>query len=57
MGVVEVLGWLTKAATRFPRVSITLDVYRHVLESERRTHVVDLFEMPVPNRVQAAVLN
>ena len=39
------------------RVSITLDVYRHVLESERRTHVVDLFEMPVPNRVQAAVLN
>ncbi len=40
------------------KVSITLDVYRHVLESERRQHVVDLFETPVPARTfQALPLN
>ena len=33
------------------KVSITLDVYRHVLESERRQHVIDLFEAPIPERV------
>lgn len=27
-----------------PRVSITLDVYRHVLNNERRSTVVDLFD-------------
>ncbi len=32
------------------RVSITLDIYRHVLDSERKEHVVDLFEAPVPDR-------
>ena len=32
------------------RVSITLDIYRHVLESEKRQQVVDLFEMPLPKR-------
>jgi integrase len=40
------------------KVSITLDVYRHVLESERRQHVVDLFETPLPTRVlQPSVMN
>jgi integrase len=33
------------------KVSITLDVYRHVLESERRQHVIDLFDQPLPERV------
>jgi integrase len=32
------------------RVSITLDIYRHVLESEKRQQVVDLFDMPLPKR-------
>ena len=32
------------------RVSITLDIYRHVLESERQEHVIDLFAAPVPPR-------
>jgi integrase len=32
------------------KVSITLDVYRHVLESEKRTEMVDLFPNPVPTR-------
>lgn len=40
------------------KVSITLDVYRHVLESERRQHVVDLFDTPLPTRVvQPSVMN
>ncbi len=30
------------------RVSITMDIYRHVLDSERRDHLIDLFEAPVP---------
>ena len=33
------------------KVSITLDVYRHVLESERRQYVIDLFDQPLPERV------
>ena len=32
------------------RVSITMDIYRHVLDSERRDHLIDLFETPVPVR-------
>ena len=32
------------------RVSITLDVYRHVLESEKRSEMVDLFAAPIPTR-------
>jgi integrase len=32
------------------RVSITMDTYRHVLESEMRAEMVDLFEKPVPVR-------
>jgi integrase len=40
------------------RVSITLDIYRHVLESEKRQQVVDLFEMPLPKRfVERVSLN
>ena len=33
------------------KASITLDVYRHVLESERRQYVIDLFDQPLPERV------
>jgi integrase len=33
------------------KVSITLDVYRHALESERRQYVIDLFDQPLPERV------
>ena len=33
------------------RVSITMDIYRHVLDSERRDHLIDLFEAPIPDRV------
>ncbi|PJI53816.1 hypothetical protein CTI14_23095 [Methylobacterium radiotolerans] len=38
-------------------ISITWDIYRHVLDSERRSHVVDLFEMvpPVPVGLPAAL--
>ncbi len=38
-------------------ISITWDIYRHVLDSERRSHVVDLFEMvpPVPVGIPAAL--
>jgi integrase len=36
------------------KVSITLDVYRHVLESEKKAVMVDLFPDPVPT---GAVLN
>jgi integrase len=32
------------------RPSFTLDVYRHVLESERRDLAVDLFDAPIPER-------
>jgi integrase len=40
------------------RVSIMLDIYRHVLESEKRQQVVDLFEMPLPKRfVERVSLN
>jgi integrase len=31
-------------------ISLTYRVYRHVLESERRQHVVDLFDTPIPER-------
>lgn len=38
-------------------ISITWDIYRHVLYSERRSHVVDLFERvpPVPVGLPAAL--
>jgi integrase len=32
------------------RVSITLDIYRHVLESEKHTTMPDLFDKPLPVR-------
>lgn len=32
------------------KVSITLDIYRHVLESEKRQVMVDLFDTPLPVR-------
>ena len=32
------------------RVSITLDVYRHVLESEKHSEMIDLFAAPIPTR-------
>ena len=32
------------------RISITLDIYRHVLPSEMKEHVFDLFAAPVPAR-------
>ena len=35
------------------RVSITMDIYRHVLDSERRDHLIDLFETPIPDRAVA----
>jgi integrase len=37
------------------RVSITLDVYRHVLESEKKAVLVDLYPDPVPVRIVQAV--
>jgi integrase len=37
------------------KVSITLDVYRHVLESEKRAVMVDLFPNPVPTRNAVAL--
>lgn len=30
------------------KISITLDIYRHVLESEQRTHAIDFFSAPTP---------
>jgi integrase len=40
------------------RISITLDIYRHVLESEMKEHVFDMFEMPLPVRaVPVSVVN
>lgn len=38
------------------RVSITLDIYRHVLDSERKEYVIDLFSAPVPVRQGVASL-
>jgi hypothetical protein len=32
------------------RISITMDIYRHVLESERREAAVDLFDATSPER-------
>ena len=34
------------------KISITLDIYRHVLESEQREHIIDLFSAPIPERIQ-----
>ncbi len=43
---------------RNARVSITMDVYRHVLESEKVQHMPDLFDTPLPERdVPTAPLN
>ncbi len=40
------------------RVSITMDVYRHVLESEKEQSMPDLFDTPLPVREpQALILN
>jgi integrase len=40
------------------KVSITLDIYRHVLESEKKAVMVDLFDAPLPVRqVQVGPLN
>jgi integrase len=40
------------------KVSITMDVYRHVLDSEKHTAMPDLFDMPLPERqAQAKALN
>jgi integrase len=36
-------------------ITMTYRVYRHVLESEKREHVIDLFSEPVPSRVMQAV--
>ena len=30
---------------------MTYRVYRHVLESEKREYMIDLFEVPIPQRV------
>lgn len=35
------------------KVSITLDVYRHVLESEKRAEMIDLFPEPEPKESEA----
>jgi integrase len=40
------------------KVSITLDVYRHILDSEKEQTMPDLFDTPLPEReVKVAVLN
>jgi integrase len=40
------------------KVSITMDIYRHVLESEKKAVMVDLFDAPLPVRqMQAVTLN
>ena len=40
------------------KVSVTLDIYRHVLESEKQAVMVDLFDTPLPVRqAQAVTLN
>jgi integrase len=39
-------------------IALTYRVYRHVLESEKRQHIVDLFEAPLPKRdVQPMTVN
>ena len=39
-------------------IAITYRVYRHVLESEKRAAIVDLFDVPLPVRaVQIAAMN
>ncbi len=37
------------------KISITLDTYRHVLDSEMKEHVLDLFMLPIPTRAVVAV--
>jgi integrase len=37
------------------RPSITLNFYRHVVESERRDLAVDLFEAPIPDRITRVI--
>jgi integrase len=32
------------------KVSVTMDVYRHVLDSEKKQVMVDLFDSPLPER-------
>jgi integrase len=32
-------------------ISMTYRVYQYVLESEKREHVIDRFEVPIPQRV------
>jgi integrase len=40
------------------KVSVTLDIYRHVLDSEKNSVMVDLFDAPLPVReAQAVTLN
>lgn len=40
------------------KVSVTLDIYRHVLDSEKNSVMVDLFDTPLPVRqVQVVTLN
>jgi integrase len=40
------------------RVSITMDIYRHVLESEKQAVMVDLFDVPLPTRtIQPTIPN
>ena len=39
-------------------IAITYRVYRHVLESEKRAAIVDLFAAPIPDRgVRPVALN
>lgn len=37
------------------RISITLDIYRHLLESEMKKHVITLFTAPLPVRVVSVI--
>jgi integrase len=40
------------------KVSVTLDIYRHVLDSEKHAVMVDLFDTPLPVReLPQVVLN
>lgn len=38
------------------KVSITMDIYRHVLESETKAVMVDLFDTPLPVRKSETVM-
>jgi hypothetical protein len=40
---------------RHARVSITLDIYRHVLDAEKEQSMPDLFDKPLPKREGKAV--